>query len=72
VDLIEHASEHRLPRAAAPERLRELADDLARHNEVSFVREGVRHSIKVPKEIAYTLEIEVGESASEIEIEIKW
>jgi hypothetical protein len=39
---------------------------------VSFVREGVRHSVKVPKEITYTLEIEVGDEGSEIEVELKW
>ena len=72
MDLIEHSSEEHLTREAAAQRLRDLADDLARHNEVSFVREGVRHSVKVPKEVDYTLEIEVGESGSEIEVELKW
>lgn len=72
MDLIEHAEEERLTREEAARRLRELADELARHNEISFVRDGVRHSVKVPKEIAYTVEIEVGEEESEIEIELKW
>jgi amphi-Trp domain-containing protein len=72
VGLIEHESEERLTREEAAQRLRELADELARHNEVSFVREGVRHSVKVPKDITYTLEIEVGDEGSEIEIELKW
>ncbi len=72
MDLIEHANEERLTREAAAQRLRDLADELARHNEVSFVRGGVRHSVKVPKEIDFTLEIEVGEDGSEIEVEIKW
>jgi amphi-Trp domain-containing protein len=72
MDLIEHSSEERLAREAAAERLRELADELARHNEVPFVRNGVRHSVKVPNEITYTLEIEVGDDGSEIEIELKW
>ncbi len=72
MDLIEHSSEERLAREAAAERLRELADELARHNEVRFVRNGLRHSVKVPNEITYSLEIEVGEEGSEIEIELKW
>ena len=71
MDLIEHSSEERLSREQAAERLRQLADMLARHNEVAFSREGVRYTVKVPSEISYTLEIEVGD-ASEIEIELKW
>ena len=72
MDLIEHNSEERLGREAAAQRLRELADALSRHNEVSFVREGLRHTVKVPNEVTYTLEIEVGDEGSEIEIELKW
>ena len=72
MELIEHTSEERLGREAAAQRLRELADELSRHNEVPFVREGVRYSVKVPSEITYRLEIEVDENGSEIEVELKW
>jgi amphi-Trp domain-containing protein len=72
VDLIEHSSEERLVREVAAERLRQLADDLSRHNEVAFDLDGVRHTVKVPKEVTYSLEIEVSDDGSEIEIEIKW
>jgi amphi-Trp domain-containing protein len=72
MDLIEYESEERLGREAAAQRLRELADELSRHNEVSFVRDGVRYSVKVPGEITYSLEIEVDEDGSEIEIELTW
>ncbi len=72
MSLIEHTSEERLGREEAAQRLRELADELARQNEVSFVHEGVRHTVAVPKEVTYSLEIEVGEEGSEIEIELKW
>ena len=72
MDLIEHSSEERLSREAAAQRLRELADELARNNEVSFEREGVRYTIDVPKEVTFTLEIEVGEEGSEVEVELKW
>lgn len=72
MDLIEHSHEERLGREAAAQRLRELADQLARHNEVPFEREGVRYSVKVPNEVTFTLEIEVGDDGSEIEVEIKW
>jgi amphi-Trp domain-containing protein len=70
--VIEHETEQRLRREEAAARLRELADELARHNEVSFVREGIRYSVKVPDEVELSLEIEVGESGSEIEVELKW
>ncbi|HEX2047117.1 MAG TPA: amphi-Trp domain-containing protein [Acidimicrobiales bacterium] len=72
MNLIEHSSEERLGREAAAQRLRELADELSRQNEVSFVQEGVRHTVDVPGEVTYSLEIEVGDDGSEIEIELKW
>jgi amphi-Trp domain-containing protein len=72
VNLIEHSSEERLKREAAAQRLRDLADELSRQNEVSFVQEGVRHTVDVPNEVTFSLEIEVGDEGSEIEIELKW
>jgi amphi-Trp domain-containing protein len=72
VDLIEHTSEERLTREMAAQRLRQLADELSRHNELSFDVEGVRHTVKVPNELTYTLEVEVSHDGSEIEIELKW
>ena len=72
MDLIEHSSEERLRREAVADKLRELADELSRHNEVPFLRDGVRYAVKVPNEVTYRLEIEVGEEGSEIEVEITW
>lgn len=72
MDLIEHTTEERLDRETVAQRLRELADELSRHNEVPFVRDGVRYSVKVPTEIAYSVEIEVDEDGSEVEIELEW
>jgi len=69
--LIEHSTEERLRREAAAQRLRELADQLSRQNEVSFVRDGVPYTVKVPDEVVFTLEIEIGDE-SEIEVELKW
>ncbi len=71
-DLIEYSTEETLKREAAAERLHQLADQLSRKNEVSFEREGIRYTAKVPSEVTYSLEIEIGDSGSEIEIEIKW
>lgn len=71
MELIEHTTSERMRRETAAERLRALADELSRHNEVRFVRDGVRYSVDVPDEVELTMEIEVGEE-SEIEIELKW
>jgi amphi-Trp domain-containing protein len=70
--LIEHSSEQRLRREDAAGRLRELADELARHNEVSFVREGVRFTVPVPDEVTLAIEVEVGGDENEIEVELRW
>jgi amphi-Trp domain-containing protein len=70
-ELIEATFETVLSREEAAARLRQLADQLARHNQVEFVREGMRFSVRVPDEVKLKLEIEVGEE-SEIEIELTW
>ena len=70
--LIEHTTKERLSREAAAERLRELADQLSRHNEVSFSRDGVPYRVEVPDEVDLTLEVDVGGDKSEIEVEIEW
>jgi amphi-Trp domain-containing protein len=72
VGLIEHTTKERLSREAAAERLRELADQLSRHNEVSFSRDGVPYRVEVPDEVDLTLEVDVGGDKSEIEVEIEW
>jgi hypothetical protein len=33
--------------------------------------DGIRHTVKVPKEVELTVEIEVGDD-NEIEVELKW
>lgn len=69
--LIETTTETTLRREQAAARLRELADQIARHNQIEFSREGVRYSVEIPDEVTLKLEIEVGEE-SEIEIELSW
>jgi amphi-Trp domain-containing protein len=70
-ELLEVTESQKLTREEAAARLRSLADQLARHNQVEFTREGVRYSAKVPKEVELSVEIELGEE-NEIEIEISW
>ncbi len=69
--LIEHTTSERMSREAAAERLRLLADELARHNEVSFVRDGRQVTVAVPDEVELTLEVELGDE-NEIEVELTW
>ena len=70
-ELIETTTESVLRREEAAARLRELADQIARHNQIEFVREGMRFSVRIPDEVTLKLEIEIGEE-SEIEIELSW
>lgn len=70
-ELIEISEKHTLQREQAAARLREIADQLARHNQVEFTREGIRFTAKVPDEVRLSVEIEIGDE-SEIEIEISW
>lgn len=72
MDIVEIEESSRMRREAAAERLRQLADMLSRHNEVAFSREGLRYSVRVPDEITFKVEIEIGSDESEIEIELSW
>jgi amphi-Trp domain-containing protein len=72
MELIEHATEERLRREEAAKRLHMLADELTRQNELSFVRNGMQLRVGVPDEVVFSLEVEVGDEESEIEIELKW
>lgn len=70
--MIEHESEQTMGREAAAEKLRDIADQLSRHNEIAFDNEGLKTTVKVPDEVTFSLEIEVGDEGNEIEIEISW
>jgi amphi-Trp domain-containing protein len=70
-ELLEVSESATMTREQAAARLRALADQLARHNQVEFVREGVRYTAKVPDVVRLEVEIELGED-NEIEIEISW
>jgi amphi-Trp domain-containing protein len=70
-ELIEVTESEVLSREAAASRLRALADQLARHNQIEFVRAGVRHSVRVPGEVRLKIEIEIGDE-NEIEFELTW
>lgn len=71
-DLFEYSTEETMKREAAADRLRQLADQLARKNEIEIDREGMRYTVKVPNEVTFKYEVELGDDSSEIEIEISW
>jgi len=70
-ELLEVTDEQTVSREVAAARLRVLADQLARHNQVEFTREGTRFSVRVPDQVRLKLEIELGDE-SEIEVELSW
>lgn len=71
-ELLEIEEGGRMSREAAADRLRALADQLSRHNEVAFTREGVRYAVKVPAEVEVSVEIEVADDGAEVEVELRW
>lgn len=70
-ELLEVEQTQRLRREEAAARLRDLADQLARNNQIEFTRGGTRYTVRVPDEVELGFEIEIGES-TEVEIEITW
>ncbi len=71
MELFEIEESSRQRREAAADRLREIADQLSRHNALRFRRDGVPYTVKVPDEVEFSVEIEIGDD-NELEIEIRW
>ena len=72
MDLIEVTETQKMSREAAADRLRALADALARHNNVEFSRGGMRFVVKVPDEVELEVEVEITDEGGEVEVEIRW
>lgn len=71
--LFEHETEEPMTREQAAERLRELADALARQNKVRVTDGEHDVTVDVPDTVTYEYEIEVKDGGkSEIEIAITW
>jgi amphi-Trp domain-containing protein len=70
--ILELEQKERLRREEAAARLRDLADMLARHNDVEFERGGMRFTIHVPDEVELEIELEIGSDERELEIELSW
>jgi amphi-Trp domain-containing protein len=72
MDIFEVEQKERLSREEVAARLHNLADMLARHNDIEFDRGGMRFTVRVPEEIELKLELEVGSDKRELEIELTW
>jgi amphi-Trp domain-containing protein len=72
MELLEISRTERLSREAAAQRLHEIADHLARHNDVEAERGGTRFRLAVPDEVELKLELEVEDGGTELEIELTW
>ena len=72
MELVEIENKERMKREQAASRLHELADHLARHNDLEFQRGGATFKVRVPDEIDVKVEFEAGDEGSELEIELSW
>ncbi len=72
MNLIDFESTQTMQREAAADKLRELADQLSRHNQIAYEDNGLKTTIPVPDQVTLSVEIEVGDSGSELEVEITW
>ena len=72
MDIFELKQKEVVSREEVAERLRTLADMLARHNDLEFERGGMRFTVHVPDELHLKIELEVETDEREFEIELKW
>ncbi len=72
MDIFSVEQKERLGREDAAARLRELADMLARHNDIEFERGGMRFTVHVPDEVNLKIELEIESDERELEIELTW
>ena len=72
MDIFEVEQKERLSREEVAARLRNLADMLARHNDIEFERGGMSFKVHVPDEINVKVELEVETDERELEIELTW
>ena len=73
-ELFEYETKEELTREEAAAKLRELADTLARHNEVSFTENNKVVRIDIPDRVRLKVEMERGQAGdkSELEVKLSW
>jgi amphi-Trp domain-containing protein len=72
MDIFEIEQKETLKREELARRLHNLADMLARHNEIEFERGGIKFTVHVPDEVHVKVELEVESDERELEIELTW
>jgi amphi-Trp domain-containing protein len=72
MDIFEIKQTETVGREEVAERLRALADMLARNNDLEFDRGGMHFKVHVPDELKLKVELEVETDERELEIELKW
>lgn len=72
MEIFEIEQKETLKREEVAERLRALADMLARHNDIDFERAGMKFTVHVPDEVQLKVELEIESDERELEIELKW
>jgi amphi-Trp domain-containing protein len=72
MDIFEVEQKERLTREDVATRLRNLADMLARENDIEFERGGMRFTVNVPDTVELKIELEVEDDKRELEIELTW
>lgn len=71
-DFFEIKDKQRVRREDAAKKLREIADQLERHNDLEFSRNGISIKTRVPDEVDMKIEFEIGDGETEMEIELTW
>ena len=72
MDIFEIEQKETVSREEVAQRLRTLADMLARHNDLEFDRGGMHFTVHVPDQLQLKVELEVESDERELEIELKW
>ena len=70
--LFEIGSATVITREQAAQHLRTIADQLERHNDLEFSRDGQRYTVDVADQVKLEVELEIDSDGSELEIEISW
>ncbi len=71
-ELLEIENERTLSREEAAAWLRDLADQLARNNQLQLRKESMKYTVRVPAEVTMEVDVEIEDDSSKLEIEISW
>ncbi len=72
MDVVEIEQKETVSRKEVATRLRRLANQLAKSNDVKFEQGGMTMTVHVPDEVQLKVELEVETDERELEIELKW